>query len=217
MVVGWRIWFLAFVLHMGLTYAADESSTPYAALYQALAPAQDIAHYERLRAVQRVKSKQGVAPDSIRIAIAASTGRIEIPIDRDGKLDFPLNAELLAENPAVITNQPKGSLTVTVTFEIRLPDTLRVAYSEIAAALDQARAVVAKDASPGMKAQVVGVEFHFPKDIKASVTLSGKSERLLVADAQGRVIVMHNDTLVKDDPTLVFSHKPEIALPFLNN
>jgi hypothetical protein len=200
---------------------AQESSTPYEVLYGVLMPAQEAKKYDRLRAIERVRSKSAtVAASEIRLSIHAKSGVIPIPIAADGTISFPMDAALKAENPPVVSNQPKGSLGLTITFELRLPPGLRIPYTEVVAALTQAREMVAKygvpGAAPGEVPKVGGVEFRFLRGKDASVTIAGKTERLLVADESGSVVLMDDPQLVRENPTVVFSRAPDSALPFLD-
>jgi len=199
---------------------ADVSATPYVTLFTVLAPAQQINSFDRLRAVQRIESKMaGVTPNQIRIVVKAKRGDIAVPVAADGHISFPLDEALKAENPNVETNQPKGSLSLTVTMELRLPEGLHIAWADLHAALDQAHDVLAAQAKveglnvPG----IVGAEFRFGRGTEARVTVTGKSERLLVADAEGRVIVMLDEAAAKEQPSLEFTHKPLAVMPFLQD
>ncbi|HOV58368.1 MAG TPA: hypothetical protein PLN91_10855 [Rhodanobacteraceae bacterium] len=201
-----------------LAQAGEGSTTPYAVLYQVLEPAQQIAAYDHLRAVQRIDSRlPDVSPAQIRLVVKARRGDIAVPIGADGRLDFPLDAALKAENPAVQSNQPKGSLSLTVTLELRLPAGDRVPWQELATALEQARRVLGEQAQAhGLAAPAVtGAEFHFPAGSEARVTLSGKGERLLLADGAGRVIVMLDETTRKEQPTLLLGARPLAVVPHL--
>src|SRR3569623_209202 len=217
-------WFVrAFTLVVALSGArawADVSTTPYATLFTVLAPAQQIDSFDRLRAAQRIESKTaGVSPNQIRIVVKARRGDLAVPVAADGRIHFPLDEALKAENPDVQTNQPKGSLSLTVTMELKLPEGLHIAWADLHAALDQAHQVLAAQArSDGLSVPgIVGAEFRFGRGPDARVTVTGKSECLLAADAEGRVIVMVDEAAAKEQPSLEFTHKPLAALPFLQD
>ena len=105
-------------------------------LFTVLAPAQQIAKFDRLRAIQRIDSKlAGVTPAQIRIVVKAQGGDIAVPVAADGRIQFPLDETLRAQNPDVQTNQPKGSLSLTVTMELKLPDSLHIGWDDLHEAL----------------------------------------------------------------------------------
>lgn len=199
-----------------LVAAPDPGAIPYAALYQALRPVLELSGYDRLLATATVQSKlAGVRPSSIRLLIHRRSGPQPVTVAEDGSFDFPLNAALLEENPTVTSNQPRGSLTLAVTLTLRPVSGLRIAYSELAAGIDQARAAVASDpARPGVG--IRGVELRFPPGHAATVVLSGRSERLLMADARGVVILNDSEEWRGQGTEVVFSELPAKILPLLD-
>ncbi|HET7843772.1 MAG TPA: hypothetical protein VFL14_06455 [Xanthomonadales bacterium] len=209
-----RSLFLA-VLSLPAAAAEPPTATPYAALYGALAPAREMAAFDRLIAVQRIESKrEGVPASAIRLTIQSRGGAIAIAPAPDGSISFPMNDALLAENPPVLTNQPKGSLTLSVMPALKLPATLRWPVEDIRAALAQVQALLARNPVEGAGTSVRGAELHFAAGSDASVTVRGESERLLVADADGRVLLVLDGDLA-GAREIELSRAPEIALPWL--
>lgn len=209
-------------LLMPLSVAAGEptsGATPYLALYQVLAPARSIRAYDHLLAIERVESKlPGVRAQDIRITIRARGGAIAVPVAADGSVDFPASDELQAENPVVETNQPKGSLMLTVHAALRVPDSLRVPWSEVDAGLRQAEELFAKTSEgSAANAKPRGVEILFDGSGPASVTLAGKSELLLQAGADGRTLVTRDMVVESERPVLVFSRRPYRLSPWVGD
>ncbi|MFC4819306.1 hypothetical protein [Dokdonella ginsengisoli] len=213
---------LALLTPLAAAAAADGaavSATPYLALYQVLAPARSIRAYDRLIAVERVQSKSpDVRAQDIHITIRARRGAIAVPVAADGAVDFPADEALQAENPPVETNQPKGSLMLTVHAALRVPDALEMPWSEVDAGLRQAEELFAR--TPGGSAQDAkprGVEIRFAPGDTASVTLAGRSERLLQSDADGRVLVTRDMVVESERPVLKFSRRPLRILPYVDD
>lgn len=201
------------IVLLALAPAAPAAEVEYAALHGTLEPARAMAAYGRLRAVQRVESKlPGVEPAAITIALLRRTGRVEVPVADDGTLELPVDAATLAENPLVVTNQPAGSLTLTVSIELPRPRSARLACGEVEAALTEADRLLEQQGSP---ARVRGVEFVLPPDAGA-VTLHGDGERVLVPDADGRVIVMRDPELTALYREIELPARPLRVLPFLD-
>ena len=206
-----------FLAALALPAAAAEpgNATPYAALYGALAPAREMAAFDRLVAVQRIESKQdGVRPTAIRLTIQARSGAIAIRPAADGSISFPMDDALLAENPPVVTNQPRGSLTLSVMPALKLPTSLRWSVEDIRAALAQVEELLARSPVEGASTSVRGAELQFAAGSDASVTVRGESERLLVADADGRVLLVLDGDLA-GAREIELSRAPELALPWL--
>ena len=208
---------MLFLAALALPAAAAEpgNSTPYAALYGALAPAREMAAFDRLVAVQRIESKlQGVPPTAIRLTIQARGGAIAIKPTADGSFTFPMNEALLAENPLVLSNQPKGSLTISVMPALKMPAGSRWAAADIRAALSQVEQLLARSPVEGAGTKVRGAELHFAPGSDASVTIVGEGERLLVADAQGRVLLVLDGDFA-EAREIEFSRMPDMVLPWL--
>jgi hypothetical protein len=195
---------------------ADASgSVPYATLYQTLKPARDARTLPHLRVVPHISSHiPGVKPETIRLVVQSSQGARPVTVAPDGAIDFPLDDALLSENPTVTTNQPKGSLSLGVTLELQLPGSLRWPCAEVLAGLNEAEPVIAAMPSrrPG---GVRGVELLFPPGSGAQVIVRGQSERLLLADEDGRVVLMRDAELAEPGAVLELSAMPLRAQPYL--
>ena len=191
---------------------ARAAEIEYAVVYRALGAAREIAAYPKLVAVQRIESKRtGIPPRAISIAIHARAGEIPVPVAADGTIALPIDDALLAENPVVETNQPPGSLTLTVSVELPRPAVPVLACAAVEAALVEADALLA---SQRARTRVRGVEFLFARDT-GGVTLRGDGERTLVPDRHGRVIVMRDPDLRERYSEIELSAPPLRILPFL--
>ena len=204
----------ATVLLLSAVPAASAAEVEYAVLFRMLDAARGIERFDRLRAVQRIESKRpGVQPADIRLSVQAGTGAIAVPIATDGQLRFPLSQELLQENPVVLTNQPQGSLTLTLSIELALSPAPRIPAAELRAALEQVDAMFAGRGGPAPP-RVRGVEFHFADPVNAGLTLRGATERLLLPDGEGRVVLMRDSDLADDALEVEVATTPAQVLPF---
>jgi hypothetical protein len=67
-----------------------------------------------------------LVPANTMLTIQSHTGVINVSVSRDGAIEnFPISNELLAENPSVIANQPKGSSELSLQIRIPVPGHLR--------------------------------------------------------------------------------------------
>jgi hypothetical protein len=195
---------------------ADEaiSSTPYATLYQVLSPVNKIETYDHLVAIERIESKNtSVRPETIKVVIYAKSGAIFVPVAPSGEVKFPVTDALRAENPAVETNQPRGSLALIVNVALKIGDRLRVPWTDIEAGLGQVKQFYAETQGSAAPA-INGVEVHFTGGKEAMLTIEGKSERLLMADPGGRIIVTREMANEHPGAVLVFSRAPEFVVPY---
>lgn len=189
---------------------------PYAVLYQALEPTLAMRSYPRLAAIQRVESKlPAIDPASIRIRIVASPRPIDVAVAPDGAMEFPLDPALLAANPVVRTNQPAGSLTLSVTLALRVPPGNRIPPDAIREALAEADALMLALADGSQPQRARGAEFRFARGTTASLALGGGNERVLVADREGRIVLMRDPDLQAQDTLLEFSSVPLLVLPWM--
>lgn len=205
---------LASIAFAGGVHAEETSTTSYATLYQVLSPVQTIGKYDRLVAIERIESKlPDVRPSDIRVTIHAKSGAIGVPIEADGVVRFPATDALRSENPPVETNQPKGSLAFIVNVALKLADPTRVPWADVEAALEQVKSFYAESRGAAAPA-ISGVEIHFAPGSPAMLTIEGKSERLLMADPNGRVIVTRDMAPAAEKPVLAFSRAPDFVLPY---
>lgn len=196
--------------------AVATGDVPYAVLYRALEPTLAMRRYPRLAAIQRVESKlPGVDPASILIRIGDGASLVAVPVAHDGAMEFPLDAALLAANPAVRTNQPAGSLTLSVTLALRVPEGARIPVDAIRAALAQADALMAAGVAGAGPQRARGAEFRFARGAAASLSLHGEAERVLVADREGRIVLMRDPDLQAPAGLLEFSTAPLLVLPWM--
>jgi hypothetical protein len=195
---------------------ADEatSTTPYATLYQVLSPVPKITAYDHLLAIERIESKlPGVRPETIRVVIHAKSGPITVPVATTGEVKFPVADALRDENPPVETNQPKGSLALIVNVALRIGDRLRVPWSDIEAGLGEVKQFYAETQGSAAPA-ISGVEVHFSPGNAAMLTIEGKSDRLLMSDPAGRIIVTREMANENPGAVLAFSRAPEFVVPY---
>ena len=190
-------------------HAQETGQVPYATIHKAVTRAQQVKH-PKVRAFVIVQSK--TKPDKpVTMAIKAKSGPINVDISKDGEIrNFPVSADLLKENPPVLSNQPKGSSALVVGLELVVPDTLTYSYRELAQQLEDANAEVKKQAgvlslvAPRAKAVV----FQFRARGKATVTVSRKEPQVLTADPDGRVRLEIDKSIAAQDPQVVVSEKP---------
>jgi hypothetical protein len=179
-----------------------------------LSPVRTIGKYDRLVAIERIESKvPDVNPSDIRVVIHAKAGAIPVPVGPNGVVKFPATDALREENPPVETNQPKGSLAFIVNVALRGADPLRMPWSDVEAGLEQVKAFYAE--SRGATAPAIsGIEVHFTPGSPAMLTIEGKSERLLMADPAGRLVVTRDMAPESEKPVLAFSRAPDFVLPY---
>lgn len=194
---------------------ADTSVVPYTALYESLRPALEVSGHDRLVARTRILSKRGdVAPEQIRLDIQSRSGVRSVQVAANGDVQFPLDEGLRVENPPVASNQPKGSLTLSVAIVLKAPPGLRFPYRHIAAGIDQMREIVAADGNDD-RFKVQGVELWFDPAAHAQLSVVGRVERLLMADRAGRIVLDDSAELREDGVLLALTAPVRDIVPVL--
>lgn len=206
---------LAAVLGLAATAHAEPAPghavNPYRMFQQALAVQKAVAGNPRLRAVAYVESRDpSVRPGQIQLTIHAKSGDRAVKVGTDGRLDFPLDDALTAEDPPVEANQPKGSMVLTVRLELVVPG-LRWPAAELRAALADLDQLLSADAPP-----IRGIELTFRHGDGVSVTVRGAGERLLLPDRKNHVVLMRDDLDAKLTD-VEMSESPTVALPYAPN
>lgn len=185
---------------------------PYRKLHDAfttIEPLED-ARYIRLRyTVGRADSDS--ASEALRLVIASASGDIEIPVEADGTVDFPLNDTLLEENPPVRTNAPEGGLSVGMTIDISAPPAERFPYALLVDLDHEYTRMVKKQ---GFMARMLapkstGLELRFAAGQPATATVAGRNAEVFHADDQGRVRIPVRPEWRRENPEVVLSRAPQ--------
>jgi hypothetical protein len=151
----------------------------------------------------------------VTLTIVAAAGRLVVVPGADGLSDFPVRADLLAENPVVLTSVPEPIKTkVSLELGPRLPPERSFAYAELMRSVEQANRAIKSAAglfnfaAPRMKGVVL--QFH-AGDTPATATLGGPGGGLLSADAAGRIEIPLEEKRLASNPGVVLSARPASA------
>jgi hypothetical protein len=186
---------------------------PYAKLYPMFARGAQIKspHVRPIFVVQ--STDKAVKAGSISLTVQAKSGAIPLKIDPDGEIHgFPVSAELLKENPPILTNQAKGSLRIGGGIAITLPDSLTFTFSELNGYLIEASAEMKKQAGMFLSFMVPsakGLIFEFASPRKQTLTISYKAgPKVLTADSDGGIKSPIDKAVLAENPRVTFSEKP---------
>jgi hypothetical protein len=162
--------------------------------------------------VKVVPAKKARPTTPIQLQINSRQGPRPLNLAPDGELvDFPLTPELRAENPPVASNQPKGTLALQATINIRFSGKLTEEAEWYQEALRQVNAAVKAQAHslsflvPKSKTLIIA----FPPGAPESVTVkTGGSVTRSAQDQNGMVRLALGDEAEFKGATLEFSSKP---------
>jgi hypothetical protein len=154
-----------------------------------------------------------VHPADIQLTIHSKTrGEIPVELNHSGEIKaFPHSEELAKENPPVISNLPKGTLTMTIMWYIPRPDDLSFPYSKLRNGVAEFNKLIKEQAgtfslfAPKSK----GVVFIFPgtsarKAKVEIITADGTKE--YTADSRAQVEVSLSSK-IPDDAEVRLSEK----------
>lgn len=132
--------------------------------------------------------------------------RYDLPVDSYGLVDVPRSADIIAADPVVQTNQPKGSIETELALLLQVPDNQHFHYADLQAATDQTNALI-KQAAGGLVAMflptVTGVEFTCPTGTDCELVVHHpKSDEFLHADAKGKIQLALSSALRDENPLI---------------
>lgn len=146
------------------------------------------------------------------LTIVHSEAKEPIPISAEGSIDLVPNPAWIKEGAIIYTNLPKGEKSsVTSSFEAKVPDTLQTNYISLMASVKQWNNLMKEYAGMlrFMAPTFTGVEFHYTKPAQQSVQIMTKSgPKVFTANAKGDIDLALDESLMKENPTLVFSERP---------
>lgn len=150
---------------------------------------------------------------------SAKEGNVPLQISTNGQiLNFPHRKELVRENPFIIANQPKGTLSMYLRYEVPPAEELTFKYSRLGNASAEANKMIKSQA--GLMSWVApkskGVVFVFPKEsagrAKVSIRAAAGSKEF-TADDKGMVKLKLENSLLSENPDVQLSEKPQMVLP----
>jgi hypothetical protein len=207
----------------GPAWAADSpASLPYRTLMDGVATFLSVPQdqRDRLALIQSLRPDGGnLAIRPLTMTIQAKTGPIEIPVGEDNSFAIPIDDRLKDENPTVVTNQPKGTLSLQVGVRILLPPTTHFAYSEFADGIRQSNAMTKRFAGMmwlfSQTADSLILRFRRPE--RQMLRIAAPDGALtLIADDSGTIFVRLDKKLIEENPMMELSEPALDALPALS-
>lgn len=201
------------ILCGGAVAATEEwREIPYRKLHDAFTAVEPLEDARYIRLQHTVaREDSDVSSEPLRLIIAGASGDIEVEIDADGSVDFPLSDALLEEDPPVRTNAPAGGLAIGLTIDISAPPTDRFPYALLVDIEDEYSRMVKKQ---GLVARLLapaasGLELRFATGRAATATVGGRAGQVFHADDEGRLRIPSRREWRRENPEVVLSHTPE--------
>ncbi|GGF26171.1 hypothetical protein GCM10011611_35290 [Aliidongia dinghuensis] len=205
-------------------HASDSfASLPYRSLLESVTTFLDAPPEKRSRLalLQRLRPDgDNLVARPLTMTIQAKSGPIEIPVADDNSFVLPVDDRLKDENPPVITNQPKGTLSLQVGVRILLPQTTHYAYSEFAEGVRQANAMTKRFAGMlwlfSQTADSVILRFYRPERQMLRIA-AADGALTLIADDSGTIFVRLDKKLIDENPMMDLSEPALDALPAVSS
>ncbi len=210
---------IGLILLLHFPAAAEDARLPYHYLYRVQKIQADLSQaYPNLLIVLQLRSAStNVKNSDLQACLDSKSGKIPLHIGSNGEIAVPLQDDLLAEDPWLLTNQPKG--TMQLNWEMGLAPSLvrqmtnTIHYGWVMRAIHDCAHVQEKmrqcfPDSP--KLTVAGLSLTFPPGANAAaLVIHAKSgDRKLEADASGELMVPLDESLLAEDPLMTLSAPP---------
>jgi hypothetical protein len=149
--------------------------------------------------------------------IDAKSGRIALPIGADGAFSVPMREDLVAEDPWVLVNQPKGTMQLRwnaglapsvarqMTNAMRYGSLMRIVRE-----CDDVQDTMRQFFPAAPRLSVAGLRLTFRSSAVApeAIIRSKDGNRRLPADALGELFIPLDSDLMEEDPVMTLTESP---------
>ncbi|MGD0812124.1 MAG: hypothetical protein ABSA83_00820 [Verrucomicrobiota bacterium] len=195
---------------------AENARLPYHLLYNAQKARMELnlAHTNLLVMLTMQSTLPDVKTSDLTVNIDAKGGKIPVEIGVGGDFTISMREALLAEDPWVVINQPKGTMKLSVQVGV-IPGPLghSLHYKHVMLPVRESQEVQDQLRSffPGSPRQVMtGLRLTFPAaQGRPVVVIHAKGgDRKLEADDHGEIILPLEDALLEENPVVTLSNTP---------
>jgi hypothetical protein len=210
---------LVFLLLAPSLARAEDARLPYHEIYKVQKAQLELsrAHTNLALVLQMRSTQPDVKYSDISASIQAKSGPIPVPIGPDGVFSVPMRDDLLAEDPWIFVNQPRG--TMELKWRAGLAPSLARQMTNAAHYGPLMRVVRECDVVQESMRQffpnaprltAVGVRLTFPASAVApAVILHTKDgERKLPANLIGELVIPLDRDLLEEDPLMTLTETP---------
>ncbi|MCP5541993.1 MAG: hypothetical protein H7A52_17760 [Akkermansiaceae bacterium] len=166
----------------------------------------------------KISSKTGVPVSAIELFLDRTTSPQPLKIDANGFFSIPFNEELMKENPDMVSNQPKGTLSLEVKLTLPEPEMPkvvdgRVAYQELFAPIvtlnEAMRRVDPTFGEPGQQQFALEIAISRENVVKVRRQFGSRS---LSPDDTGSVWMIFEKLLYDENPMVIVPEQAEISV-----
>jgi hypothetical protein len=221
-----RISWLGFLLLAPRLVLAEDARLPYHELYRLQKAQMELsrAHTNLSLALQMLSTQPDVKFSDLNASIEAKAGPIPVFIGADGVFSVPVRDDLLAEDPWILVNQPRGTMELKwraglapalarqMTNTAHYGPLLRVVRE-----CDDVQKSMRQFFPNAARLTAVGLRLTFRSSaIAPAVVLHTKGgDRRLPADVLGQLVIPLDSDLIDEDPVMTMTESPiavEVAM-----
>jgi hypothetical protein len=191
----------------------DQARLPYKLIYEIQQKQSDLRqNFTNLQVFIRMKSSStNVHTSDLHVYIDSKEGKFPVTLDTNGIFSVPMRDSLLAENPPIMVNQPRGTMELAWYVGLVEPEkpTNGIHYAAMMRPLKDLEAIRAQMV-PGIASSTIrGMIFYFDADVEASIVIHAKNgDRTYKTDGSHSVIIPWEQSLLEEDPAINFSSPP---------
>jgi hypothetical protein len=198
---------------------AEEARLPYHEIYRVEKAQTELgrAHTNLILVLQMRSTQTAVNDSNITAFIDAKSGHIPMPVGPDGVFSAPLREDLLAEDPWIIVNQPRGTMKLEwragLAPALARQMTNAVHYSPLMRVVrecDDVQEFMRQFFPDAPRLTAVGLRLTFaPAAIAPTVIIHAKGgDRKLPASFLGELFIPFDGDLVEEDPVMTLTESP---------
>ena len=206
--------FCALLLPSSPLRAAEQARLPYKLIYEIQQRQAGMAlTYTNLLVFVRIKSSlPDVKTSDLSVYIDSKEGKMPVRLDTNGIFSVPMRESLLAENPPIVVNQPKGTMELGWYVGLVEPQTPTngIRYRAMMRPLKDLEAIRAQMVPGIASSSIRGMKFFYAPDTDAAIVIHAKNgDRTFKTDQSHSLVIPWEQSLLEEDPPITFSSPPQ--------
>jgi hypothetical protein len=148
----------------------------------------------------------------LKVYIDSKDGPIPVGLGTNGIFSVPMRDNLLAENPPILVNQPKGTMVFAWYAGLLVSETPTngIRYSALMRPLKDLEAIRAQMVPGISSATIHGLKLVWAKDKDATIVIHAKTgDMTFKTDSAHELVIPWQRSLLEEDPPITLSSPPD--------
>lgn len=201
----------------GFAMSQEKASLPYATVYDYLEVINSLSHLDQLVPQLTIRSElPEVAIETVEFRIRADDDWQSFSPDKNGVIEFPYNSDWSRRNLTFITNQPRGTMAMDVSFTHKQLTEEVLPYQDLMSVAKQFEEALAalSEITQRTPPKVNGLTIRMPDGKADTLTIqSEKRKQVLKPNATGLINIKFKQALWDENPMVEFSQIPIAMVP----